>query len=605
MEGDEPRAPAETGSFMQRLFGFGRRASTPATTSRNERETNPDHNVIPDSDDDSEIVLNVRQYPPEGNSDTHANRVQEGTNTVYTASHVPSSDRDDTPYPRNVRRSTPKQLSHIAEASYELPSVEAVSPIETAGAEHDAEQRAPAAAVGHDTSPEAVRRPRVTFRDVVEHDRPGNAMDESASHVAGMGYQPPITLYDQYGTPMRVTSHGVEPILYDSYGSTMSTSSCSTGNSTDGKFNVSPGYEADRSTSKSPERRRYASPSRNRDKRWQSPADNSRKAYVSKLRYFDGKDWEAYKLHFLSCQISNRWSDDDAAAILTSHLIGDAAFALTHVPLQERTLAALLNVLDERYDLVGPDYIIKGKLRRTVQRNNQPLQTFADSIMRVTWSSYGEDGAKMALEQFIQGLCDPRMQKHVAKREPKSLPEALSIARQFEETESWVQTSHRPTRRIARVGKNDVSSSSDDDDTETKRNNNPKQVTKQNKLVDRAGSNEKHNVDLAALLNQVRERMDRLEQSGVVNVVDRFRGTGGHPAAMRDSNWTGEHQAGSADWRQPPNANFRGNFQFRGRWNPRGRGFVRNNVYRQVGQYNGQDPRVIPGQRAIEPPPQK
>ena len=114
------------------------------------------------------------------------------------------------------------------------------------------------------------------------------------------------------------------------------------------------------------------------------------------------------------------------------------------------------------------------------------------------------------------------MQKHVAKREPKSLPEALSIARQFEETESWVQTSHRPTRRIARVGKNDVSSSSDDDDTETKRNNNPKQVTKQNKLVDRAGSNEKHNVDLAALLNQVRERMDRLEQSGVVSVVDRI-----------------------------------------------------------------------------------
>ena len=216
---------------------------------------------------------------------------------------------------------------------------------------------------------------------------------------------------------------------------------------------MSSGYEADRSNSRSPERRRRtASPFSNKDKFWQSPTTNNKKAYVSKLRYFDGKDWEAYKLHFLSCQVSNGWDDDEAAAILTSHLIGDAAFALTHVPLQERTLSALLNVLDERYDLVGPDYIIKGKLRRTVQRNNQPLQTFADSIMRVTWSSYGEDGANMALEQFIQGLCDPRMQKHVAKREPKSLPEALSIARQFEETESWIQTAHRPSRRIARVG---------------------------------------------------------------------------------------------------------------------------------------------------------
>ena len=111
---------------------------------------------------------------------------------------------------------------------------------------------------------------------------------------------------------------------------------------------------------------------------------------VSKLRYFDGKDWEAYKLHFLSCQISNRWNDEEAAAIVTSHLIGDTAFALTHVPLQERTLSALLNVLDERYDLVGSAYIIKGKLPRTVQQNNQSLQTFPDSIMRVTWFSYGE-----------------------------------------------------------------------------------------------------------------------------------------------------------------------------------------------------------------------
>ena len=441
MEADEPRGPAETGSFMQRLFGFGRRASTPAAADTRERERNLENNVVSDSDDDSEIVLNVRQYPPEGNSDTHVNRVQESTNPVHIASHVPRSDRDDTPYPHNVRRSTPKPMSRIAEASHELPSVEAVSPIATAEAERGKTQHAPAAAAHQEPSPDVIRRPRVTFSDVDQYDRCGVVRDESADLVAGTGYQPPVPLlYDQYGTPMRVTSHGVEPMLYDSHGSTMSAPSRSSGDNSDGMFEVSPGYEADRSTSRSPERRRSTSAPGNNNKRWQSPVNDSRKAYVSKLRYFDGKDWEAYKLHFLSCQISNRWSDDDAAAILTSHLIGDAAFALTHVPLQERTLSALLNVLDERYDLVGPDYIIKGKLRRTVQRNNQPLQTFADSIMRVTWSSYGEQGASMALEQFIQGLADPRMQKHVAKRQPKSLPEALSIARQFEETESWVQT---------------------------------------------------------------------------------------------------------------------------------------------------------------------
>ena len=99
--------------------------------------------------------------------------------------------------------------------------------------------------------------------------------------------------------------------------------------------------------------------------------------------------------------------------------------------------------------------------------------------------------------------------------------------------------------------------------------------------------------------------MDRLEQSGVVNAVDRFRGTGGQMAALRDSTWNGGNQAGSADWRPQPNANFRGNFHYRGRWNPRGRGYVRNNVYRQVGQQHEQDPRIVPGQRAIETPPPK
>ena len=41
MEADEPRGPAETGSFMQRLFGFGRRASTSAAADSRERTEIP------------------------------------------------------------------------------------------------------------------------------------------------------------------------------------------------------------------------------------------------------------------------------------------------------------------------------------------------------------------------------------------------------------------------------------------------------------------------------------------------------------------------------------------------------------------------------------
>ena len=443
-----------------------------------------------------------------------------------------------------------------------------MSPIEAAG-------EIPAQAYGAndgELSPELVRKPRVTFAGVREHERTAVMNNKQVQNAADTGYQPPVQLYDQYGTPMRVTSRGIEPLLSDSYGSNMSTPSRSSGNSYDGKFNVSSGYEADRSNSRSPERRRRAaSPFSNKDKFWQSPTTNNKKAYVSKLRYFDGKDWEAYKLHFLSCQVSNGWDDDEAAAILTSHLIGDAAFALTHVPLQERTLSALLNVLDERYDLVGPDYIIKGKLRRTVQRNNQPLQTFADSIMRVTWSSYGEDGANMALEQFIQGLCDPRMQKHVAKREPKSLPEALSIARQFEETESWIQTAHRPSRRIARVGHKPDDTVDSDDDNDVN-NNNDKQVAKITSVSGKQNGGGDTEAALMLMLKQIQEQVAKLEQSRSTDSVDRFRGTGGDYNHLRNSAWPNERHQGGGDWRQQPFNNFRGQSNFRGRWIPRSRG---------------------------------
>ena len=262
---------------MQRMFGLGRRTSTTtATAGRDEHQPDADNNQSSETDDDSEIVLNVRQYRPEGNSDPHDNRERELTNDVNTALHVPSSDRNGTPYPHNVRRSTPKQLSNIAEASHELPSVEAMSPIEAAAALPSTEQRAPVAVKADNASPELARQSRVTFGGVYERERPVTPPWQGEHDSVGAGYQPPLQLYDQYGTPVRLTSSGIDFLSRDSYGSTMSTPSRSSGNSSDGRFNVSPGYEADRSTSRTPERRPREQPFSNKDKSWQVAAGHEK-----------------------------------------------------------------------------------------------------------------------------------------------------------------------------------------------------------------------------------------------------------------------------------------------------------------------------------------
>ena len=186
--------------------------------------------------------------------------------------------------------------------------------------------------------------------------------------------------------------------------------------------------------------------------------------YISKPRNFDGTNWASYRLHFMSCVRSNNWREPDAAQILTAHLSGEAAFVLTSRHADEWTLEELLRVLDARYEVAGPDYIVRGKLRRTNQRPGEALQHFADSIMKITWSRYGINGADLAREQFIFGLCDSRMQKHVAKRVPDSLEAALLIARQYEETDRWVQSSQRKDRRVARVTLPALSDTDEDDD---------------------------------------------------------------------------------------------------------------------------------------------
>ena len=157
MEAEEQRAPAETGSFLQRLFRLSRGPTVTAAASADNHDTNPPSSE--DGDSDPEIVFNTRQYSPEGNSDPINEHEQELTHSVQNALHVTTKRRTDTPYQHNVRRSTPKHLSNIAEASRDLLGMEDMSTIEVTGevpanvhSENDGEM-----------SPKLVRKPRVTF----------------------------------------------------------------------------------------------------------------------------------------------------------------------------------------------------------------------------------------------------------------------------------------------------------------------------------------------------------------------------------------------------------------------------------------------------------
>ena len=165
---------------------------------------------------------------------------------------------------------------------------------------------------------------------------------------------------------------------------------------------------------------------------------------VFRPKKFRGKNWSGYKHHFIAVAQVNGWSQAEAARMLKACLSDSVALVLRKSLRKDNVpLGALFEALDERYDVPGPDYVLKGKVRRTLQRPDQSVDDYQTELVKVLSGRLDAEDSEVALEQFIYGLHDPKMQKHVGKRMPIDLHDALRIAREYEETSSWVANASR------------------------------------------------------------------------------------------------------------------------------------------------------------------
>ena len=173
---------------------------------------------------------------------------------------------------------------------------------------------------------------------------------------------------------------------------------------------------------------------------------------VLRPKKFKGKNWNGYKWHFLAVAQVNGWSPDEAARMLKACLDDSVALVLKRALRQDDvTIHALFKALDERYNVPGPDYVLKGKVRRTTQRPGQTVDKYQMELVKVLSGRLDTEDSEVALEQFIFGLSDPRMAKYVAKRHPIDLHDALKFAREYEETSTWMGNVGR-SKRIGYVG---------------------------------------------------------------------------------------------------------------------------------------------------------
>ena len=162
-------------------------------------------------------------------------------------------------------------------------------------------------------------------------------------------------------------------------------------------------------------------------------------AVVILPKRYDGTScWLSYKLHFLSCADSNGWTDSERCSYLKAKLTGRAVLVLAQA--NKWDLHTLLQALDTRFGVAAPDYVIKGKIRRLVQLENQTLNDYADTLVCAVTNRPENEVAerKAILEQFKFGIRDIHVKHYVCKREPTNLNEALKHANDRVAIDNWL-----------------------------------------------------------------------------------------------------------------------------------------------------------------------
>ena len=160
--------------------------------------------------------------------------------------------------------------------------------------------------------------------------------------------------------------------------------------------------------------------------------------YTVKPSKFNGEDWEAYKLQFNSCAKANKWSEDDCGRYLAACLIGNAAYTLALKDNGDWSFKELWDALEERYGQPSSEFLVRNKLRKVRQQNNQSLQSLADEILQLVrgCSNSQWERDRLAVDAFIEALSDLEVRRYLLEKEPTNIQEALKKARKFDDIKS-------------------------------------------------------------------------------------------------------------------------------------------------------------------------
>ena len=154
---------------------------------------------------------------------------------------------------------------------------------------------------------------------------------------------------------------------------------------------------------------------------------------------YDGEkvEWQNFKVHFETVAAWNGWTNTEKGLQLATCLRVKAQKVLSELkPSQKSDYQTLTNVLGKRFSPPHRESAFRAVLRQRRRLLKESLMEYGCEVSRLAQKAYPEFQYEaldqVSREQFVRGLSDIDMKRHVDLRNPSSLEEAISLATQFE-----------------------------------------------------------------------------------------------------------------------------------------------------------------------------
>ena len=167
---------------------------------------------------------------------------------------------------------------------------------------------------------------------------------------------------------------------------------------------------------------------------------------------FDGTgktEWSDYLVHFEQCAKWNQWSDAQKAQMLSIHLRGEAQRLLSGLTVaQLGNYDAIKQILSDRYEPKQKDVTYRCQFRYRKREKGESASDYGYHLNRLAQKAYPNLTLNQlevhVIDQFITGLNNYELQKHVQFGHPKSLYEAIGLATEYEALDGSIDRIKKP-----------------------------------------------------------------------------------------------------------------------------------------------------------------